>query len=344
MFETWALTRHIDDGLGNPVEEPYVPGFLKRETSRDPQFVTGHLLAFDEKRGRAVSFGGCFDSKMPAIRTEPVNETWEFDGTEWKFLNAPVGSFSVRNRHLYYDTKRQQVMLIQWDLDLESKAEEKRYSLHAWDGKAWSLVAALESGPRDAKTVCFDRDRGVLVWVECPYRDAAMQYLAHPGWWELHGTTWKEVSWPDGPKGIKESSVFFYDATKKSVVALEKNTEGPSVLHRWNGEAWSSEETSESLNDVPAGSAAWVHDSIRGVTWFVGNAWLWRLEGKAVTSFAKPERLSPQIPNGGLFPDLLRGWVDPESGQVFWQGGFMNGIAVNDLWWMEPDELTAIDK
>lgn len=344
MFETWALTRHIDDGLGNPVEEPYVPGFLRMKNSRDPQFVAGHLLAFDEKRGRAVSYGGHLDSKMPAIRLEPAVESWEFDGTEWNYFNAHAGSFLVDDRHLYYDTKRQQVMLIQWDPELEAKPAEKRYSLYAWDGKTWSLVAALESGPREAKTVCFDRDRGVLVWVERPHKDVATQFLAHPGWWELHGTTWKQESWPDGPKGIKGSNVFFYDTAKKSLVVLEKNTEGPSVLHRWNGEAWSSEETSQSLNDVPAGSAAWVHDSKRGVTWFVGKCALWRLEGKDVTSFEKPERLSPHKHSDHSFPDLLRGWVDPESGQVFWQGGFVDQIAVNDLWWVEPDELTAITK
>jgi len=344
MYTTWQLIRHTDDGLGNPVEEPYVPGFLRMKTSRDPQFVAGHLLAFDEKRGRAVSYGGHLDSKMPAIRLEPAVESWEFDGTEWNYFNAHAGSFLVDDRHLYYDNKRQQVMLIQWDPELEAKPGEKRYALYGWDGKAWSLVAALENGPGPATTVCFDRDRGVLVWVERPNSDVMVQHLAHPGWWELHGTTWKQESWPDGPRGIKGSNVFFYDTAKKSVVVLEKNTEGPSVLHRWNGEAWSSEETSQNLNDVPAGSAAWVHDSMRGVTWFVGKYALWRLEGKDVASFEKPERLSPHKPSDHSFPDLLRGWVDPESGQVFWQGGFVDQIAVNDLWWMEPDELTLLTK
>ena len=56
--------------------EAYEAAIL-RALAKDPNARFGSAMAFDEARGRTVLFGG-----LLADRT-PLDDTWEWDGTDW---------------------------------------------------------------------------------------------------------------------------------------------------------------------------------------------------------------------------------------------------------------------
>lgn len=74
-----------------------------------PSKRQGHSMAFDASRGRVVLFGGFdYDATTPAKR---FNDTWEFDGTQWRSVTVLAAPPRVRFHTLAYDSTRRKVVL-----------------------------------------------------------------------------------------------------------------------------------------------------------------------------------------------------------------------------------------
>jgi hypothetical protein len=71
----------------------------------------GHAMAYDSDRGVTVLFGGSLFTPADFF---PLDETWEFDGTQWRRIIIDGTSPSERTGGaMCYDTVRQEMVLFQ---------------------------------------------------------------------------------------------------------------------------------------------------------------------------------------------------------------------------------------
>src|SRR4029077_1440766 len=96
---------------------------------------TAHALAFDAARGRTVLFGGTTVAPATAL-----NDTWEWDGTQWTQA-LPVASPAARSGHaLGYDQARARTLLFGGTTGAALQGDTWE-----WDGTAWTQTAS--TGP-----------------------------------------------------------------------------------------------------------------------------------------------------------------------------------------------------
>jgi hypothetical protein len=143
--------------------------------SSGPSARSGAAMAFDERRGRVVLFGG---SGPP-----PSDETWEWDGARWERVagaTAP-GRF---NSAAAFDAARGRVLRFGgWD-------GKGRVAESWWyDGAAWTPLEGDGPSARNHAALAFDRRRGRVVL-----------HGGHDGerifgdTWEHDGTTWRRAA------------------------------------------------------------------------------------------------------------------------------------------------------
>lgn len=113
-----------------------------------------HALAFDERRGVTVLFGG-----DPLLGT---NQAWEWNGTTW--TPRPSGTTPARrsNHMMTYDARRQRVLLFSGFLNTAPFVENVIWE---YDGTTWVQATAVNPGPSPRQDAGFVHDpvRGVSI-------------------------------------------------------------------------------------------------------------------------------------------------------------------------------------
>jgi hypothetical protein len=123
----------------------------------------------DEARGVVVLFGG---------RTSNwVNDTWEWDGTNWNFRSVAAPS-AFMEPHMTYDYARRRVVLSALNAAYSSETWE-------WDGTAWTRRNTAGISPHNG-TLAFDPVRNRVVQYSYPY---TLEYgPTHPASFRSFGT------------------------------------------------------------------------------------------------------------------------------------------------------------
>ncbi len=177
-------------------------------------------MAYDEGRGVVVLFGGRRD-------TELFNDTWEWDGKNWKQMNPPHVPPARCCHALAYDSVQHKVLLYGgWNAN-----ENLFYSdTWEWDGKDWSK---LDSGnaPLAAGHSIVDAEADGLV-VAVPSTPNAFT-------WEWDGHAWSQVRVEPSPSRSDGTSV--YDPQTRQVVLFGGITNGRALNDLWvyDGTRWS---------------------------------------------------------------------------------------------------------
>ena len=141
-----------------------------------------HLMVFDERRGRTVLFGGM--GSAPRGTPPPgLDDTWEFDGTQWVQLQVQ-GPGRRHGAGATYDSQRGLVLMFGGH-----DGTRMRNDLWAFDGTSWRLLFEGGPSPRAMGALAYDaaRDRVVL-------------FGGRRGWpddlndtWEWDGRAWREI-------------------------------------------------------------------------------------------------------------------------------------------------------
>lgn len=217
------------------------------KTSVTPAGRILHAMAYDEKRGTVVLYGGQNASGNLA-------DLWEWDGTSWHRL-CPVCNPAARFSHrMIYDANQEKIVLYGGQDGKVGLAEA-----WTWDGTSWTYFQFRESSPATynapliydtagQRAISFmGRDwGGTWVWqsdlwqkpkfrvqppgrdeatlVYDPVRDATIlfggtnedQYLYNDTWM-LHQDTWTRLDTPGFPPQ-RSKAVAFYDPIRDSMI------------------------------------------------------------------------------------------------------------------------------
>ncbi len=154
-------------------------------TGAGPPARQGHVMVFDERRGRVVVFGGL--GTGPAGQRPPaLGDTWEFDGERWKQCSVDDGPMARSGAGAAYDSRRGRVVIFGGVSDSGFVNDT-----WAWDGEAWAKLADTGPEARGMGYMAYDksRDRIVMFGGRKGYPNGDLNDT-----WEWDGTGWRRRS------------------------------------------------------------------------------------------------------------------------------------------------------
>jgi hypothetical protein len=190
LGDTWEW-----DGVNWAVRE--VPG---------PPARSEHAMTFDSARSVVVLFAG---SAAP-VRWQPLNDTWEWNGTEW--TEKGTGPSPRSSHAMAYDESRGVTVLFGGRGYTENYELQYFGDTWEWDGTTWSLKATEGPPPRAYHALGYDESRGVIVL----YGGGGPSYKAFGDTWEWDGTSWVRQA---SMGNARAYHAMVYDAVRETMLA-----------------------------------------------------------------------------------------------------------------------------
>ncbi|MCG3132687.1 MAG: hypothetical protein FLDDKLPJ_03553 [Phycisphaerae bacterium] len=128
--------------------------WTRRTPAHSPGARWAHAMAYDERRGVTVLFGG----QRRGGFVDPDDQTWEWDGNDWKKV-AGTGPSGRRDHAMTYNPHRGVCVLFGGVMGGSERSSET----WEWDGATWSLISAGGLSPRDKTALAYDAARRELV-------------------------------------------------------------------------------------------------------------------------------------------------------------------------------------
>ncbi len=116
-------------------------------------------MVYDEKRKQVVLFGGVGASSERGKAQPDYNDTWAWDGRQWKMLSDHGPD--PRDRHaLAYDSKRELIILYGG-----SKEKKIFNDMWKWNGKTWTEIklSGNTPGKRCLHAMTYDSSRDKII-------------------------------------------------------------------------------------------------------------------------------------------------------------------------------------
>ena len=197
--ETWEW-----DGTWHQVMTAHAPG---------PRYFAG--MAYDGRRDRVVLFGGMSD-------TDFLDETWEFDGTDWTQQTPAHVPPAREGAMMAYDARRGVTVLFGGDGVISTYLDDT----WEWDGTDWTERTPAISPPgRYVGNAAYDSMRGRVAIF-----GGQDQYAYRNDYWEWDGTTWTLSTSLTTPP-IDYGDTMGFDPVTGQMTIL--TTDGATWTHVW---------------------------------------------------------------------------------------------------------------
>ncbi|MBI1851060.1 MAG: IPT/TIG domain-containing protein [Planctomycetes bacterium] len=230
-------------------------------SASNPSARLGAAVAFDSARHRLVLFGGNVTRRPGG----PSDETWEWDGVNWRRME-PAHRPAARSGHaLAYDSLRGRVVLF-GGLDASGIFADT----WEWDGYDWERAASdSDSGPdvRFEHALAFDGTRGQTVLFGG--RGRGNRLLADT--WAWDGSAWTSLAPETSPVAMAGHAMAF-DAARQRVVLFGGNDGVAGSLGEtwlWDGTTW--RDVTGFGAPSPREHGALAYDDSRGVSVLFGG-------------------------------------------------------------------------
>ncbi len=254
-----------------------------------PTARTGPALAFDERRGRAVLFGGFLSGPGGGWAAD---ETWEWDGSDWRHIVPAVRPPGRWDPAMAYDVRRQRVLLFGGT----DRFRQALNDLWEWDGSQWTRVTGgVTPPPRSASALAYDRSRGVAVLFGGT--DATGLPKADTWEWDSASGSWRSAAPAQAPPARAFHSMAFDEVRGRVLVfggEAARNTPLGDTWE-WDGTSWTQVATVGP--DARAGHALVYDRTRRQTVAFGGNAFLYATNDTWVLSNA-PAAKATLVGNG----------------------------------------------
>jgi hypothetical protein len=178
-------------------------------------------MAYDRARKRMVLFGGRM--KQGDLDVE-LDDTWEFDGTNWIYIPTLVTPPARQHHVMAYDEVRQQIVMF-GGLAPDTVALDDTWT---WDGATWTnKPTAMHPSARYGAAMAFDAARGevVLFGGVADLNDT----------WRWNGSAWKEATNATRPPG-RGFGQLSNDRDRQRLVLL--GGVGFNDTWEWDGSDW----------------------------------------------------------------------------------------------------------
>ncbi len=181
---------------------------LKTENAPSPRAEAA--MAYDSERNKIVLFGG-YQFTDDGLNYIKLNETWEFDGTDWKkiFVTGP----SPRNGAAMIFDPQQKVCILFGGSIPRNASDSSIFNgtTWKWDGKSWTPIKT------DAQNIfnsamAYDPDKKMIIRFG-GWDGKQRVYIT----WQFEENDWKEIKFNSNPLA-RNHAVMIYDSNKKRVL------------------------------------------------------------------------------------------------------------------------------
>ena len=204
-----------------------------------------HRMVFDSARGVVVLHGG--QDANQTLR----NDTWEFDGVNWKPVFTPTAPPVRRWFDMAYDAARRRTVLYGGNFTNSVPSETWTY-----DGRTWTkMLPTPNPGYQDSHQLVYDAARRVTLLLAAPVTPPKPH-------WEWDGANWRQVS--NLPPFFRGHCAA-YDGVAKRVVVYDPWTGG---TWEWDGQSWIQRTPAQQPN---LSKSEMVFDTARGVAVLYGG-------------------------------------------------------------------------
>ena len=162
-------------------------------------------MAFDEKRGITVLFGGL--KPDPAGQNMFYDDTWEWDGKDWNEVVPPIRPPARQDAVMFFEPTRG-ITVIYGGYYFDSKTQTNVFLDDAWgwDGKNWLELDFTERRRNSSSAIVYD-----------PIRQLPLLMDAEGLWsWQVSG--WVPLGFADNPPGRWNGSMVFNPASQQIVM------------------------------------------------------------------------------------------------------------------------------
>jgi hypothetical protein len=178
-------------------------------------------IAYDAARKNIVLFGGCRDYGC----VYRLNDTWTWDGSNWKQEN-PSASPSARDRAaMAYDPATSSTILIGG-----AASSGVASDTWVWDGQNWSELQPAQAAPArfGAGLAYSPADSGLVLYGGRTAQNGQTVFLDDT--WIWNGSSWAQANTTTSPKITDEIAGMIYDAELNAVVVI-----GGDLVWSWGG-------------------------------------------------------------------------------------------------------------
>ncbi len=332
-YDLWrGKTVLYDVGSGNQTWEWNGTSWTLVSTPHSPGARYGFRLAFDPTRGRTVLFGGDDGSRQHNV----LNDTWEFDGTDWTQVTTPQ-SPPGRNEHtMSWDATALRVLMYGGRNGASLFHDTWEYDGVTWTQRSPATPPPLQVEPQMA----YDGVSGHTVLFTA--NDSVNG--AVPETWEWDGSNWTETAMPPSPPvrefhGLADDAhghLVLFGGYNAAISGLGGAVFGDTWL--FDGVHW--QVAAPASAPLPRGLFGMVTDTARQrVVLFGGedpnthhgDTWEW--DGAAWT----------QVASGGPAPRSRHAMVyDAARGVTVLQGGTDGSQTFDDTWLWNGSQWTQV--
>ena len=192
--------------------------WVQNPTTNNPGGLSGQAMAFFAGVG-TVQFGG--------VRIGgPIDETWEYDGSQW-LLRVPPARPSARSNHaMAYDTLRNRVVLF-GGLGTSGPLADT----WEWDGTSWLQLSPVQSPPaREGHAMAYDAIRRLVVLTG---GNAGNQVHGDSWLFDAAAGRWtREPSPPWSPR-TRHAMAFDPSPTRNRLVMFGGSVQGQATDETW---------------------------------------------------------------------------------------------------------------
>lgn len=226
-------------------------------------------MAYDASKQKMILFGGV------SATGQPLNDTWEFDGTNWTQV-ADVGPSPRRFHQMVFDTIRKVVVLFGGNPHPQFDFTGALGDTWEWDGNEWTEVANTGPLNRVGHAMAFDEINNVTLLFGG--FDGAERIFNDT--WSWDGAGWVQLE--DSAPGIRNTHAMCFDNVAKKIVlfgGFGGNGENKGDTWQWSGTAWTQ------ITEIGPGRMS-NHSMVSTATEvilfggsdtpFFGNTWQWK--------------------------------------------------------------------
>ncbi len=223
--------------------------------SHEPPAIWQFALATDTARQRVVQFGGSAVTTGSAA----LDQTWEWDGTDWLRIATAVAPSPRRIEAMTFDAARG-VMVLYGGFGIGG-IHDPLGDTWEYDGVTWTQRQPQHQPPAGPGKLAFDPSRQVSV------------LLAVGGTWEWDGNDWRG---PLAVETIDLDDVLVQDDSRGQVLRISDR----GLVKAWDGAAWTSFGNSLADHfpvrfgfDPHPGGGLLMLDDAAEMSRFTGTAW-----------------------------------------------------------------------
>lgn len=293
--------------------------WLQRRPARSPPVSRNLALAYDERRGRVVLFGG-FRFVFPHFG----DETWEWDGVTWSRASPALAPPPRDSATLFFDGQRV-ILFGGWN------GQSALDDVWAWDGQAWESLEPSARPPATARaTAVYDpvRRRTLLVG---GFDSLGVRQTRS---WEWDGATFAEVSGP----GLGGRIAGSWDPVRAQAVLLDGKSGAT-----WEGRAGALSLVAPApLRPAERVQAGWAFDPVAGNSLLFGGVGGGSSGSQHPDTWAWDGQRWSLLADAGPMAPLTA--IDPLSGRPLALGVLDAGVALfrwDGRTWTQIDAGTA---